>query len=96
MAADGRRRHVAGDRAAAGRPRELDGGGRVWLERDGAPLPLDEIVLERFAIAAAVLLGETRARLSGLDDPALVELVVRRRPATPSGHGPCTCWVSRR
>ncbi|EWM17694.1 LigA protein [Kutzneria sp. 744] len=59
---------------AAGR--ELDGGGRVWLERDGEPLPLDEIVLERFAIAAGVLLGETRARLSGLDDPALVELVV--------------------
>ncbi|HEY0501711.1 MAG TPA: helix-turn-helix domain-containing protein [Kutzneria sp.] len=56
--------------------RELDGGGRVWLERDGGPLPLDEIVLERFAIAAAVLLGETRARLSGLDDPALVELIV--------------------
>jgi hypothetical protein len=56
--------------------RELDGGGRVWLERTGQPLPMDEIVLERFAIAAAVLLGETRARLSGLDDPALVELAV--------------------
>ena len=56
--------------------RELDGGGRVWLERDGGPLPLDEIVLERFAIAAAVLLGETRAKLSNLDDPALVELAV--------------------
>jgi hypothetical protein len=56
--------------------RELEGGGRVWLERDGEPLPLDEIVLERFAIAAGVLLGETRARLSGLDDPALVELAV--------------------
>jgi hypothetical protein len=56
--------------------RELDGGGRVWLERDRGSLPLDEIVLERFAIAAAVLLGETRAGLSGLDDPALVELIV--------------------
>ncbi|MFI9381475.1 helix-turn-helix domain-containing protein [Kutzneria sp. NPDC052558] len=56
--------------------RQLEGGGRVWLERAGQPLPLDEIVLERFAIAAAVLLGETRARLSGLDDPALVELAV--------------------
>ena len=60
--------------AAAGR--ELEGGGRVWLERDGESLPLDEIVLERFAIAAGVLLGETRARLSGLDDPALVELAI--------------------
>jgi len=59
---------------AAGR--QLEGGGRVWLERTGQPLPLDEIVLERFAIAAAVLLGETRARLPGLDDPALVELAV--------------------
>ncbi|MFC0436032.1 helix-turn-helix domain-containing protein [Kutzneria buriramensis] len=56
--------------------RELDGGGRVWLERAGEPLPLDEIVLERFAIAASVLLNETRARLSGLDDPALLELAV--------------------
>ena len=56
--------------------RDLDGGGRVWLERDGVPLPLDEIVLERFAIAATVLLGEARARLSGLDDPALVELAI--------------------
>ncbi|GAA3438916.1 helix-turn-helix domain-containing protein [Kutzneria kofuensis] len=55
--------------------REVDGG-RVWLERGGDPLPLDEIVLERFAIAAAVLLGETRAKLSGLDDPALVELAI--------------------
>jgi hypothetical protein len=33
-------------------------------------------VLERFAIAAAVLLSETRSRLSGLDDPALLELAV--------------------
>jgi hypothetical protein len=74
------RADAAGQPVAAAPPpspsRELDGGGRVWLERSGDALPLDEIVLERFAIAAAVLLGETRARLSGLDDPALLELVV--------------------
>jgi hypothetical protein len=58
------------------RSRALDGGGQVWLERRGSALPLDEIVLERFAIAADVLLRETMGRLSGLDDPALVELVV--------------------
>ncbi|WP_007509149.1 PucR family transcriptional regulator [Pseudofrankia saprophytica] len=57
----------------------LDGdGGRVWLERPGLPRPLDEIVLERMAIAARAI--GTRARPSlHIADPALVELVLSDR-----------------
>jgi hypothetical protein len=46
----------------------------VWLDRRGAPLPLDEILLERFAIAAAVAVAH--APLPVLGDPALVELAL--------------------
>ncbi|MDL4821478.1 helix-turn-helix domain-containing protein [Actinomadura opuntiae] len=53
--------------------REFSETGRVWLERAGTPLPLDDIVLERFAIAAAVLLENGRDEP---DDAALVELVL--------------------
>jgi hypothetical protein len=62
--------------------RRLDGGPEragaeaavVWLDRRGAPLPLDEILLERFAIAAAVAVAY--APLPVLGDPALLELVL--------------------
>lgn len=49
--------------------------GQVWLERDGAvPHPYDELILERFSLAASAL-----RRPSGIDrDPALVEAVVSR------------------
>ncbi|MBL7499314.1 helix-turn-helix domain-containing protein [Frankia sp. CNm7] len=56
----------------------LGGGGRVWLERPGPPRPLDELVLERMAIAAQAI--NTRARPSlHIADPALVELVLSDR-----------------
>jgi hypothetical protein len=60
---------AAGERSV----REFAETGLVWLERPGAPLPLDEIVLERFAFAATVLLEREPDRR---DDAALVELVV--------------------
>ncbi|WP_433137507.1 helix-turn-helix domain-containing protein [Actinomadura nitritigenes] len=60
---------AAGERAV----REFAETGIVWLERPGAPLPLDEIVLERFAFAATVLLERERDER---DDAALVDLVV--------------------
>ena len=56
--------------------RSMADGGRVWLERTGPALPLDAIVLERFSIAASLLLGDNGNRLSTLDDVALVELAV--------------------
>ncbi|QWF81288.1 PucR family transcriptional regulator [Amycolatopsis sp. CA-230715] len=46
--------------------------GTTWLERGGDPGPLDEMLLERFAISAA-LLGRSEL---GFGDPALVELVL--------------------
>lgn len=56
----------------------LGGDGRVWLERPGPPRPLDELVLERMAIAAQTI--GTRARPSlHIADPALVELVLSDR-----------------
>jgi hypothetical protein len=56
--------------------RELDDGVRVWLARAGSPIPLDDILLERFAIAAAILLNHPRVPLPELGDPALVELAL--------------------
>ncbi|HKS98110.1 MAG TPA: helix-turn-helix domain-containing protein [Rugosimonospora sp.] len=51
----------------------------VWLERAGSPLPLDEIVLERFAIASTLVLHPVHAALPEMGDPALVELVLGER-----------------
>ncbi|MFD1828442.1 PucR family transcriptional regulator [Streptomyces desertarenae] len=59
---------------------EPEPGGRVWLERPGAPGPFDELVLEWMAIAARVLAGRPRqARPPRAADPALVELVLSGR-----------------
>jgi len=55
----------------------LEGGGQVWVERTAdAALALDPILLERFAIAAAVLLGHQKLPAPELGDPALLELVL--------------------
>lgn len=73
-APDGRR--MNDDRPASAATHPVEGGGQVWLERSGPPLPLDQIVLERFAAAVAIqrdLDGTTAPRLG---DPALVELVI--------------------
>lgn len=56
--------------------RELEGGVAVWVARHGAPTPLDDMLLERFAIATAVLLDHTSVPLPELGDPALVELLL--------------------
>ncbi|MEV0072620.1 helix-turn-helix domain-containing protein [Amycolatopsis sp. NPDC050768] len=55
--------------------------GQVWLERDGEPGPLDDLVLERFAIAARVLGPAPQVVQPHLADPALVELVLGERAA---------------
>ncbi|MBO2457730.1 helix-turn-helix domain-containing protein [Actinomadura violacea] len=60
---------AAGERSV----REFAETGLVWLERTGAPLPLDDIVLERFAFAAALLLERDRDER---DDAALAGLAV--------------------
>jgi hypothetical protein len=56
--------------------RVLEGGVLVWVARPGAPVPLDDMLLERFAIATAILLEHSGVPRPELGDPALVELVL--------------------
>ncbi|WP_055586990.1 PucR family transcriptional regulator [Peterkaempfera griseoplana] len=87
--ADGRTMRFGPDgMALPGAPGEMSGAvalgpaGRVWLERQGGPGPLDELVLEWMAIAARVLDGAPRrAGAPHVADPALVELVLSEREA---------------
>jgi hypothetical protein len=50
--------------------------GSVWLERPDSPRPLDEVVLDRLAIAAAAVVERYGPARTTMADPALVELVV--------------------
>ncbi|MFI6349977.1 PucR family transcriptional regulator [Streptomyces sp. NPDC050560] len=60
---------------------ELPGGGRVWLERAGAPGPLDALVLEWLALAARMGGAGHGGRAPQAADPALVELALSGREA---------------
>jgi hypothetical protein len=68
--------HVEGDPEPESLVRDISLHSRVWLERPGPPLPLDDIVLERFAIAAAMVLDHPRGPLPELGDAALMELAL--------------------
>ncbi|MGP3637726.1 PucR family transcriptional regulator [Streptomyces sp. 24-1644] len=50
--------------------------GTVWLERPGPPNPLDEVLLDRLAIAAAGIAERYGPARTTMADPALVELVI--------------------
>ena len=50
--------------------------GTVWLERPGPPGPLDDLLLDRLAIAAAAVLERYGPARTTMADPALVELVI--------------------
>ncbi|MFJ6718440.1 helix-turn-helix domain-containing protein [Streptomyces sp. NPDC091259] len=50
--------------------------GTVWLERPGPPDPLDEILLDRLAIAAAAVAERYGPARTTMADPALVELAI--------------------
>lgn len=50
--------------------------GTVWLERPGPPHPLDEVLLERLAIAAAAVAERYGPARTTMADPALVELAI--------------------
>ncbi|HET6859288.1 MAG TPA: helix-turn-helix domain-containing protein [Streptomyces sp.] len=68
---------VASGRVPVGAARrELDGGTVVWVSAEDTPSPLSDMLLERFAIAVALLLDHTGVPLPELGDPALVELVL--------------------
>ncbi|MGW0609618.1 helix-turn-helix domain-containing protein [Streptomyces sp. NPDC002788] len=50
--------------------------GAVWLERPGSTLPLDEVLLDRLALAVAAAVERYGPARTTMADPALVELVV--------------------
>ena len=50
--------------------------GTVWLERPGASIPLDELLLDRLAIAVAGAVERYGPARTTMADPALVELVI--------------------
>ncbi|MFG3505295.1 helix-turn-helix domain-containing protein [Streptomyces sp. NPDC047821] len=50
--------------------------GTVWLERPGPPVSLDEVLLDRLAIAAAAVAERYGPERTTMADPALVELVI--------------------
>ncbi|MET0136648.1 MAG: helix-turn-helix domain-containing protein [Kibdelosporangium sp.] len=50
--------------------------GTVWLERPGTPGPLDDVLLDRLAIAAATVVERYGPARTTMADPALVELVI--------------------
>ncbi|MEU5429366.1 helix-turn-helix domain-containing protein [Streptomyces olivoreticuli] len=50
--------------------------GTVWLERPGPPNPLDEVLLDRLAIAAATAVERYGPARTTMADPALVELAI--------------------
>lgn len=50
--------------------------GTVWLERPGRPRPLDQLLLDRLAIAAAAVVERYGPARTTMADPALVELVI--------------------
>jgi hypothetical protein len=76
MTADGRRLEAHRPDDAAAHP--VDGGGEVWLEREGPPLALDGLVLERFAAAVAIARRRERAVAPRTGDHAPVEMLIRR------------------
>ena len=50
--------------------------GTAWLERPDQPGPLDEVVLDRLAIAAAAVVERYGPARTTMADPALVELAI--------------------
>ena len=50
--------------------------GTVWLERPGPPRPLDELLVDRLAIAAAAVVERYGPARTTMADPALVELAI--------------------
>ncbi|MEV6344771.1 helix-turn-helix domain-containing protein [Actinoplanes sp. NPDC051851] len=58
--------------------------GTAWLERASPPLPLDEVLLDRLAIAAATVVERHGPARTTMADPALVELVISPDADDPS------------
>ncbi|GAA2455155.1 helix-turn-helix domain-containing protein [Streptomyces macrosporus] len=75
---DGREASAPPSPASTSAPVTLDeeGIGTVWLERPGPPLPLDDVLLDRLAIAVAAAVERYGPAHTTMADPALVELAI--------------------
>ncbi|MGA6161970.1 helix-turn-helix domain-containing protein [Amycolatopsis magusensis] len=75
---DGRRTADAAGDASVKLPIVLDEEeiGLAWLERPGEPVPLDDLVLDRLAIAVAGVVERYGPARTTMADPALIELVI--------------------
>lgn len=78
MAPDGRESSTPPQPASTTTPITLDDEeiGAAWLERCGSPLSLDDLLLDRLAIAAAAVVERYGPARTTMADPALVELVI--------------------
>jgi hypothetical protein len=78
FAPDGRQPPAPPEPASTTTPITLDEEeiGTVWLERSGPPSPLDEVLLDRLAIATAAVVERYGPARTTMADPALVELVI--------------------
>jgi hypothetical protein len=70
--------------------------GTVWLERPGPPNPLDEIVLDRLAIAAAAVLERYGPSRTTMPTQPWSNWPSAPTPRTPPELGRCGCWASPR
>lgn len=61
----------------------LPSGDEVWIERDAPPLPLDDLMIERFAIASTVALGWRHRDVSELDGAALLRMAISATEQEP-------------
>jgi hypothetical protein len=78
MSPDGRQASAQLGPASTATPITLDEEeiGTVWLERPSAPGPLDDLLLDRLAIAAAAVVERYGPARTTMADPALVELAI--------------------
>jgi hypothetical protein len=78
MSPDGRQALAAPPPASSTAPITLDEEeiGTAWLERPGPPGPLDQLLLDRLAIAAAAVVERYGPARTTMADPALVELAI--------------------
>jgi hypothetical protein len=78
MSPDGKEAPASSPAASTTVPVTLDEEeiGAVWLERPGSPVPLDDVLLDRLAIAAAAVVERYAPARTTMADPALVELVI--------------------
>lgn len=72
-----------GEPPAGSRTYQLPSGGEVWLERSGPPHPLDDLLIERFALAAGLVLGPGRREVEDMDQGALLRLAVSTAAPEP-------------